>query len=546
MYGAPTTYEEAKSILESARKQSEGKAHPSYRKARIFWDDDEKQTNIAVYIFNRRKVLHGNVRETFSEARNSESNRKLLTLYPNGNIRLHTRDHYGTDYGTFYWRGPYEVVRLFLPERIGWSNEAVHPDAGPKPEQKKLKKVDQPRFVAKDGYGWEKRSREKARAWYEEQVKKYGSLEKWFEAYDRYSRKREQQDKAMKEWSKTKTTPLFDGIVIDSDGRALHKGAIEKNEARLRGIERRREAQRRQEARRAEARRREAENERKQKVAKAKHERDGWISALDAQKAKQIRALPEDIQGFLAAKNLIPENDGTVIVYKYARRTNADNLFLSGYDKRTTYVIGERTEDANYQPTNVCGRGLHFGADEADCALWQGRRQGEAFLACRVNLSEAVVVPNNGGFFQEHFNAPVYIVNFDGAKLKAKACVTLGEADPATLTFKQPEEMVVVESSVMPEFGGPRKTPGRGIKGDPYTPEQKEARRKADNERRNDQRAEDKAILADAKKKRKLAEAEKLAADAEKYVAEQTAKDQVEGEVKLRDRSADAKKRAQQ
>jgi hypothetical protein len=95
--------------------------------------------------------------------------------------------------------------------------------------------------------------------------------------------------------------------------------------------------------------------------------------------------------------------NGTTVVYKAV-----DDHLRSG--RGLAYPVGETVEALDWQPTDACGNGLHFGPSPRHAKVYHD--SATRFLACRIRLDEARGITDGGT-----------------AKIKARSCVVLHEVD---------------------------------------------------------------------------------------------------------------------
>ena len=402
------TYEQAKALLDKAKNARNGIALPEKRVGRIFWEDPDNPRNRNIVVYLWRGYRHGG--ETMEERRrNADTYRDnepryygysgicpLITIMPNGNYKVR-------DANALRWRYGGDISRIVLPEGVQFGR-VVLPDAGPPPKLRKVPAVEHPRFVAPNGWPYAKESREKARAHYEAQVAKYGSLEAWFEAHAKASQIRDANETRIAKWRSTKngnTADMWDDVVFDANGQAT--------KASVRWEKGREAREKREELERKEAARKEA--------ARKKREWNKALKSADAQKI--FNSLSEDMQTYFRLRQIIPNSDGTVTMMKFV---NPD--YSSHYDPRVVYTPGAVVEDSNFKATDHCGNGLHFAATVEDCDRWSGRYPGSKQILCNVDLSDAVLIGvyNRSDLYTEE-------KRFRDAKIKARKCLVLGDGD---------------------------------------------------------------------------------------------------------------------
>jgi hypothetical protein len=416
------TYEKAREHLLAARDQLNGRQMGGTSLCRIFWEDDKLKRNILVYYWpgNGRSgygwgyTTMAQRRKEADDARKGRGNatqHPILTLRPDGQVVVwaQARNRY---YG-YSRTSPTDIARKFLESDVAWRRQAVHPKAGPQPKQN-FKQVEKPEYVGKDGWPYARDGREKPRALkarerYEEQVAKYGSLEAWHEAYETYSKRRDAWEKRVEKWREGSMIDFFEGMVIDPITGIAQKRCVERFEARQRAIQREKDREQKRIEREADKRRKE------------------WERMVKSGKAeKMIALLPKDLQGYLAAKRLVPNADGTLTLMKYVRKLG-DGKYVSGYDGTTAYEPGKWTEAPDYQPTTNCGHGLHFASSKNDARAWYPN--GNAIILAKIDLSQCVVVKSSGGRG-----------SFEGAKIKARRALVIGEGDESGLSLKPKDE----------------------------------------------------------------------------------------------------------
>lgn len=433
------TYADAKALLDKSRNSRNGVAHPAKRIGRIFWEDDDnpRNRNIVVYQWQGgRRLSYGERRTSMEERRKTADEERtkqvndgrryyygghqpIVTLFPNGNYMVWTEE-------SLHYRNTYDILRLTLPDPVAWTFKVVLPTAGPKPKLRKIPTVSTPRYVAKNGWPCTKESREKARADYEVNVAKHGSLEDWFEAHAKAEQIRESNERKLDEWrSKQYTRKIWSGCVFNSEGQATVT------------------SWKHEKGRRARKKREKEQAERKARLEVQRKKR-AWARMLKVGDVKKIYdSLNEDMQTYLRLRGVMPEPDGTVVLMKFVRED-----YASGYDPSVVYKPGATIEDANFQPTDRCGNGLHFAATIDDCERWSGRHLSRSKqILCKVDLRDAVVV----GVYPDYPYDEEK--RFQGVKVKARKCVVLGEGDGTdsrTLAAKPKRKIAPKKSSTQP------------------------------------------------------------------------------------------------
>jgi hypothetical protein len=434
------TYDEARALLDAkTRKIEDGVALRHARKCRIFWRDTPKhgekgKGDIEVYIFSRYSGGRGPAaKRAVAEEEWAKGiafgSSKLCRIQTNGNYLIYSST------SRFDSRGS-----NVLPEKVEYTGSVILPDAGPPPKLTKVPDVPWPRWVPEkyDGlldYGdWadSEDNHAKMRAEFERNIKRYGSLERWFMAYDRARLMRERNEMRLAEWRgevrksyrhkgrryvyyegpggrrnrSDKTTQAFPGAVITPLGQ-LTRASWEPERKRQAAVARE-----------------QAKADRAARLEREKAERE-WKKALKSANADKIFSkLSEDVRHFLTTWKLVPNSDGTVRMTKVV----GHDLCSFHGDPPVKYEIGTKVVDPRYNPKqrSACGGGLHFCPTvELSYRYFGFRRHGlkkdtDRSLVVNVDLGTMRVV--------------------DGTKVVAQWCYVVCEGDENTPLGEQKPE----------------------------------------------------------------------------------------------------------
>jgi esterase/lipase len=267
------------------------------------------------------------------------------------------------------------------------------PDAKRKPVEPKVERVEYPRYIGPNEYG---------RSTYDAGLKKYGTLDKWYEAYQKYTKVIDTHSAKVREWQNSQTLRLGEGLVLDSKG-VPSQNSVDTMRAKVRAAKRKAQIERQK--RDAEyAKQRKAQEREYQKQQREFEKREKELAVKLRKANPELKAIKDaSLVSFLAKKAVkVDAKKKTATLFKAVQSDGRS--FNSGNSGHVTYEVGKTVECPDYNTRPDCTGGLFFLATGAEAKQYVGWGK---VIQCEVDLDTMIVV--------------------QGTKVKSKSCKVIKE-----------------------------------------------------------------------------------------------------------------------
>jgi hypothetical protein len=262
-----------------------------------------------------------------------------------------------------------------------WGNPyALHPESLQEPKVPKLTVVEHPTWAAKGEYGYDR---------YVAGIKKHGTLEKWHEAYHRYSKRRDAANSERERWVRGSRVSIFEGMVLDANG-VVSQRSLEREKQRIRRECREREAERK---RWQEEQRKLKERHEKERIKREKEQAKQLRAATaDLRKrskaiAAALDAMPARSVQYIVDRKLVVNDDATVKLVKAVDPGTYTSRHGATYKPETTVTAPD------YRDHNSCGHGLHFSPTLSEARTWANPLA--VGVECHVDMTTLVMLDNS-------------------------------------------------------------------------------------------------------------------------------------------------------